>query len=497
MSIFAKKTLEQVSEETAHHKKSLKQTLTATQLIFIGVGATVGAGLFVRTAQATGFHAGNAVLISFILAAVASGLCALCYAELSAMIPMSGGAYSYAFVALGEWLAFTVAVFLLMEFTVSPATVAIGFSEYFNRLLIQLGSEPVPYQWCHSFFETQKGVRGILNVPALLLILLLTIVIIRGVKMTVGFNTILVVLKIGIILLFIIIGWRYINPANHTPFFISKDTPPIINNGEMVADYSNFFNHGIGGILRGGAIVFFAFFGFDAVAVSAQETINPKRNLPIGILGSLLICTILYLLFAYVFTGVAPFTEYATNGKEASVTYAIQTYMQDYQWLAIAVTMAILIGFVSVILILMMAQSRILFSMANDKMVHQSLSHIHSKYKTPYKSSIITFLSTALFASCVPQNIAGDIAVIGTLMVFIAACIMVIILRKKYPHTPRPFKVPLVPWLPLLSILISFSFIVFIEIKSVLIVVSILLFAWVIYCIRRYTNGNYHKKIAK
>ncbi|MGL4346745.1 MAG: APC family permease [Chitinophagaceae bacterium] len=486
MKLFSKKSLSEISEKNP--KKSLKKTLTGIQLIFIGMGATVGAGLFVRTAQATGFHAGNAVLISFMIAAVASSLCALCYAELSAMIPLSGGAYSYAFVAMGEWMAFTVGVFLLMEFTVSPATVAIGFSEYFNKLLIQLESPPIPYQWCHSFFEKQNGIRGILNIPALLLVLMLTFIIIRGVKITMSFNTILVILKIGIILLFIFIGWQYIKPANHIPFFITKDTPPVIHHEEVVADYSNFFNHGLGGILRGGTIVFFAFFGFDAVAISAQETKNPKRNLPIGILGSLLVCTILYLLFAYVFTGIAPFTEYVTVGKEASVTYAIQTYIQDYQWLAIAVTMAILVSFISVILILMMAQSRILFSMANDKLLPKSLSHIHSKYKTPYKSSIITFISTALFASCVPQNIAADITVIGTLMVFIFSCMIVLILRKKYPLTHRPFKVPLTPYLPLLSMLISFSFIVFIEIKSILIVISILLFGWVIYFVRKSLN---------
>jgi basic amino acid/polyamine antiporter, APA family len=366
MSLFIKKPLEQLMSQVGDADKGLKRTLGVGNLIALGIGAIIGAGLFVRTAAAAGEAAGPAVVISFIIAAIGCAFAGLCYAEFASMIPIAGSAYAYAYVTMGEFMAWIIGWALVLEYALASATVSIAWSEYLNNLL----GGAIPYEWCHSPFETSlDGVRGIINFPALLILVILTMILIKGTKESANLNAVIVFVKVGIVLLFIGLGWGFINEANYTPFMIP----------ETMAGHESWNTHGWGGVLGGAGIVFFAFIGFDAVSTAAQEAKNPKRDMPIGILGSLVICTILYVLFSYVLTGVANWEEFKTAGKEASVAYAIQTYMQGYGWLATLITVAILAGFSSVILVMLMGQSRVFYSMSKDGLVPKVITP-----KVPY-----------------------------------------------------------------------------------------------------------------
>ena len=395
MSLFVKKPLDQILAQAADSEKGLKRTLGAGNLIALGIGAIIGAGLFVRTAAAAGQAAGPAVTLSFIVAAIGCAFAGLCYAEFASMIPIAGSAYAYSYVTMGELVAWIIGWALIMEYALGAATVSIAWSEYLNKLL----GGAVPYEWCHSPFESftdSAGVyhQGIMNAPALIILLALTLLLIKGTQESALVNAVIVFIKVAIVILFIAIGWQFIRPENHTPYLIPAGTAPIADQaGKIIADYSGWNKHGWGGVLGGAAIVFFAFIGFDAVSTAAQEAKNPKRDMPIGILGSLVICTILYILFGHVLTGVAPWTDFVDpeKGREASVAYAISTYMTDYQWLANAVTVAILAGFSSVILVMLMGQSRIFYTMSNDGLIPKAFGELHPKFKTPYKSNLILF----------------------------------------------------------------------------------------------------------
>jgi APA family basic amino acid/polyamine antiporter len=461
MSLFRKKSLEHLLAQADDSGKGLKRTLTAWSLIALGIGAIIGAGLFVRTAAAAGGHAGPAVTLSFIIAAVGCAFAGLCYAEFASMIPIAGSAYTYAYTTMGELVAWIIGWALILEYALGAATVAIAWSEYFNRLL----GGAIPYEWSHSPFQSLKdsaGVlhHGILNAPALLILLILTLLLIRGTQQSAWVNAVIVFIKVAIVLLFIGIGWKFISGANHTPYFIPADQPPAELADGTSYSYAPTFNHGIAGVLRGAAIVFFAFIGFDAVSTAAQEAKNPKRDMPIGILGSLVICTILYILFSYVLTGVAPFTEFMKAGKEASVAYAIEHHMPGYNWLATAVTVAILAGFSSVILVMLLGQSRVFYSMSHDGLLPGAFSDLHKKFRTPFKSNWILFLFVGGLATLLPGDITGDLTSIGTLFAFVVVCVGVWIMRVKQPDVIRPFKTPLVPVVSTLGILICMAMIV-------------------------------------
>ena len=455
MSLFRKKSLSALMAQAADSDKGLKRTLTAWSLIALGIGAIIGAGLFVRTAAAAGGHAGPAVTLSFIIAAVGCAFAGLCYAEFASMIPIAGSAYTYAYTTMGELVAWIIGWALILEYALGAATVAIAWSEYFNRLL----GGAIPYEWTHSPFQSaldSAGVlhHGIFNAPALLIVLLLTLLLIRGTQQSASVNAVIVFIKVAIVLIFIAIGWSFIDSANHTPYFIPADQPPAILPDGSQYTYTDTFRHGFMGVLRGAAIVFFAFIGFDAVSTAAQEAKNPKRDMPIGILGSLVICTILYILFSYVLTGVAPFTEFMLAGREASVAYAIEHHMPGYGWLATAVTVAILAGFSSVILVMLLGQSRVFYSMSNDGLLPGAFSALHKKYRTPFKSNWILFLFVGGLATLLPGDITGDLTSIGTLFAFVIVCIGVWIMRIKQPNVPRPFKVPMVPVVVTLGVLV-------------------------------------------
>jgi len=447
MSLFRKKSLEAIMAQAADNEKGLKRTLGAGNLIALGIGAIIGAGLFVRTAAAAGQAAGPGVTLSFVLAAVGCAFAGLCYAEFAAMIPISGSAYAYSYVTMGELVAWIIGWALIMEYALGAATVSIAWSEYLNRLM----GGSIPYEWCHSPFESftdTAGVlhSGIMNAPALIILLLVTLLLIKGSQESAFVNAVIVFIKVAIVLIFIAVGWQFIKPENHTPYLIPEGTAAVKDAaGKVIADYSSWNKHGWGGVLGGAAIVFFAFIGFDAVSTAAQEAKNPKRDMPIGILGSLAVCTVLYILFGHVLTGVANWKDFVDpeKGREASVAYAISTYMTGYGWLAKAVTVAILAGFSSVILVMLMGQSRVFYSMSNDGLIPKAFGELHPKYKTPYKSNWILFLFVGGFAAFVPGHVAGDLTSFGTLFAFVLVSIGIWILRVKSPNMERPFKTPI------------------------------------------------------
>lgn len=460
MGIFTKKPIGQLINDSSDGEKGLKRTLGAGNLVALGIGAIIGAGLFVRTAAAAANNAGPSVTIGFIVAAIGCAFAGLCYAEFASMIPIAGSAYTYSYATMGELVAWIIGWDLVLEYAVGAATVGIAWSEYLNKLLEIFGWH-IPYQWSHSPFEvcdgtgsfaTQAGVHGIMNVPALFIILMLTMLLIKGTKESAFVNGLIVISKVTIVILFIVLGWSYMNPANHANYIPAAST--YTDTQGVAHNYG-----GIWGILGAAGVVFFAFIGFDAVSTAAQEAKNPKKDMPIGILGSLVVCTILYILFAHVLTGVANVNDFRTQGKEASVAYAIKTYMTGYGWLANLVTVAILFGFSSVILVMLMGQSRVFYSMSRDGLVPKVFSDLHPKFQTPYKSNWIFFVLVGAFAAFVPGDIVGDMTSIGTLFAFILVCAGVWILRRTDPDLPRQFKVPMVPVVSVLGIVVCASMI--------------------------------------
>jgi APA family basic amino acid/polyamine antiporter len=443
-SLFRTKSIERLVAES--EAKTLKRTLGGWSLVALGIGAIIGAGLFVRTAAAIAERAGPSVTLAFIVAAVGCAFAGLCYAEFASMIPIAGSAYTYSYATMGELMAWIIGWDLVLEYAVGAATVAIAWSEYFNRVLGYIGLN-IPYEWRHSPFESMDGVQGIMNLPAVFILIALTLLLIRGIRESAFVNGIIVIVKVAIVLVVIAIGWGFINPANHTPL-IPAPVPFTTAQG-VTHTYG-----GIMGILGAAGVVFFAFIGFDAVSTAAQEAKNPKKDMPFGILGSLAVCTVLYVLFSYVLSGVATVQDFRTAGREASVAYVITTYMTGYEWLAVAVTVAILAGFSSVILVMLLGQSRVFFAMSHDGLVPAVFSAVHPKYQTPYKSNLIFLVFTALFAAFIPGDIVGEMTSIGTLFAFVLVCAGVWIMRRRRPDVARGFVVPMLPVVSTLGIVV-------------------------------------------
>lgn len=451
--LFLTKSIEHLtaahSEEGAH---SLKRTLTSWNLVALGIGAIIGAGLFVRTAAAAATCAGPSVTLGFVLAAIGCALAGLCYAELASMIPIAGSAYTYSYATMGELVAWIIGWDLVLEYAIGAATVAIAWSEYLNKLLEYFGMH-IPYAWCHSPFEKLHDAggavlaTGVMNIPAVFILFLLSLVLIRGTKESAALNAVIVITKVAIVIMVIVFGWSFINPVNHTPYI------PEATTYTDAAGVNHPFG-GLMGILQAAGIVFFAFIGFDAVSTAAQEAKDPRKSMPIGILGSLAICTVLYILFAHVLTGIATVNDFRTAGKEASVAFAISHYMPGFEWLSRLVTVAILAGFSSVILVMLLGQSRVAYSMSRDGLIPPVFSKVHPRFRTPYRSNLIIFLLTGTFAAFVPGDVVGDMTSIGTLFAFILVCAGVWILRNKQPGLKRAFKTPLVPVVPILGMLV-------------------------------------------
>ncbi|MBL8753839.1 MAG: amino acid permease [Planctomycetes bacterium] len=496
MSLFRKKSIDALLAHANNSRHGLQRTLGPGSLVALGIGAIIGAGLFVRTADAAGHVAGPAVMLSFVIAAVGCLFAGLCYAEFAAMIPISGSAYAYSFVTMGELVAWIIGWALVLEYALGAATVSIAWSEYLNKLF----DGAIPFAWCHSPWDPAgpNGEHGLCNVPALLILAILTGILIKGTKESALVNAIIVFVKVAIVLLFIVVGWQFVSVDNHTPFFIAADDPTTEQirakalGQPLPEGHRGFLEYGWGGVLRGASIVFFAFIGFDAVSTAAQEAKKPERDMPIGILGSLVACTILYVLFGHVLTGVANWQEFVTSGKEASVAFAIQAHMPGYGWLATSVTVAILAGFSSVILVMLLGQSRVFFSMAHDGLLPRVFSDLHPRFRTPYKANLLLFVLVGAFGGFVPGSVAGDLTSFGTLLAFVLVSAGILVMRRSNPGMARPFRTPFVPLVPVLGVLVCGGMLVAIDPETQLVALGWMAFGLLIYF--AYSRHHSHLK---
>lgn len=435
-NIWKTKTIEEIIQENPNEPK-LKRTLGSFNLVTLGIGAIIGAGIFSLTGLAAANYAGPAVTISFIVAAVGCAFAGLCYAEFASTLPIAGSAYTYSYATMGEIIAWTIGWDLVLEYAVGAATVAISWSRYLGKLLHFFHLDLPPALMMSPFESIDiNGVttHGIINLPAVFITVVMSLVLIRGTQESAKFNNFIVILKVAVVIAFIILGWKYINPENYDPYFPD-------NTGK-------FENFGWTGMVTGAAVVFFAFIGFDAVSTAAQEAKNPQRDMPIGILGSLAICTVLYVLFAHVMTGLENYT--AFKGEAAPVAKAIEH--TPYTFFQELIIVAILAGYCSVIMVLLLGQSRVFYSMSRDGLLPKIFSELHPKFKTPYKSNLLFAVFVGLFAAFVPVHVVGEMTSIGTLFAFVLVCIGVMVMRKTRPDFPRAFRTPWVPVVPILGI---------------------------------------------
>ncbi|ATP59043.1 amino acid permease [Pedobacter ginsengisoli] len=465
-----RKSIDLLTREAAESGEgTLKRTLGPVNLVALGIGAIIGAGLFSITGSAAANNAGPAITISFVIAALGCAFAGLCYAEFASMIPVAGSAYTYSYATMGEFIAWIIGWDLVLEYALGAATVSISWSRYLVKFLAYYDVH-LPAHLTMSPFETATlldgtVVSGMVNLPAVFIIVLMSFVLIRGTSESAFVNGLIVAIKVVIVFIFILLGWKYINTDNYSPYFIPGDKP----------GHESLFTHGWGGVIRAAGIVFFAYIGFDAVSTAAQEAKNPKKDMPIGILVSLFICTILYILFAHVMTGVANFDMFKGQDGIAPVAVAIDNMgvknaagvvTPAYPWLNKLIILAILGGYASVILVMLLGQSRVFFSMSKDGLLPKVFSKVHSKYSTPAKSNLLFMVFVSLFAAFVPATVVGEMTSIGTLLAFILVCIGIVILRNRMPDLPRAFKVPLVPLIPILGVAVCLGMMVFLPLDT-------------------------------
>ncbi|MCU7695031.1 amino acid permease [Haoranjiania flava] len=464
MSLFSKKSISSLILESEESEHGLKKTLSSGALIALGIGAIIGAGLFSITGMAAANHAGAGIMISFVIAALGCAFAGLCYAEFASMIPISGSAYTYSYATMGEFIAWIIGWDLVLEYAVGSATVASSWSGYLGKLFSSYGVALPEQLMITPFDVTSTGAAGIINLPAVFIVTVMSLLLIRGTSESALVNTIIVILKVAIVLVFIFVGFKYVRTENLVPL-IPENT-------------GTFGEFGWTGVIRAAAIVFFAYIGFDAVSTAAQETKNPGRSMPIGILGSLLICTVLYVLFSYVMVGVAHYSAFkGESGGDhlAPVAIAIEhmgnagadgKIVAAYPWLNTSIIIAILLGYASVILVLLLGQSRVFYAMSRDGLIPKSFSRLHPKYRTPAKSNMLFMIFVSVFAAFVPGRVVGEMTSIGTLFAFILVCLGIIVLRKVNPGAPRKFKTPLVPLIPVLGIITCLGMMVFLPVDT-------------------------------
>ena len=451
------------SEGGSHH---LKRTLGPLNLILLGIGAVIGAGLFAITPTAANMNAGPGIIFSFIIGGIGCAFAGMCYSEFATMIPVAGSAYTYAYATMGELLAWIIGWDLVLEYAVGAATLGVSWSNYLIKLLAHFDLA-LPKAITAGPFE-----GGIVNLPAIFVICLTSMVLIIGIQESARFNAIIVAVKVTIVLLVIFLGWGYINPANHTPLIPPNTT------GE-------FGHYGISGVMRAAGIVFFAYIGFDAVSTAAQEARRPQRDMPIGIIGSLGICTLLYVLFAWVLTGIK-------NYKEMTPT-AIYDAMSGigFGWLSTGVIVGILCGYTSVILVMLLGQSRVFYSMSRDGLLPSVFCDVHPKFLTPWKSNVLLMVFVSLFSGFIPLSSLGNMTSIGTLLAFVIVCIGIMVMRRTNPDTPRPYRTPLVPVVPILGILVCFAMMASLDEATWIRLVVWLIIGFVIY----FSWSRYHSRL--
>lgn len=451
-NLFATKPVTQLlteSQEIGEH--SLKRALGPVNLIALGIGAIIGAGIFVLTGQAAALHSGPAVPLSMVLVGIACGFAGLCYAEMASTVPVAGSAYTYSYATMGELVAWIIGWDLVLEYAAGAATVGVGWSGHFVNLLSLFGLQlppqltNAPTQWCTAGQVasmvggcTHSGLSftgAIVNLPAVAIVVLMSTILVIGIKESATVNNFIVAFKLTIILLIVGVGLSHITTANWHPFI-----PP--NTGEWGT-------YGWSGVLRGAGLVFFAYIGFDAVSTAAQESRNPQRDLPIGILGSLAVCTLLYVVVSAVLVGMVP---YSQLNLPAPMAYALE-HVHAARWIRISVDVGAVLGLGSVILVMLLGQSRVFYSMSRDGLLGNWASAVHPKFRTPYLSTIFTGIAVSLATGILPLQLLGQLVNIGTLLAFVLVCIGVLVLRKSRPDLHRPFRVPWVPFVPVMGVL--------------------------------------------
>ena len=467
MGLWSKKSVEHLQSEAAlEGEHTLKRSLGALNLTLLGIGAIIGAGIFVLTGTAAAQYAGPAIVLSFVLAGFGCLFAGLCYAEFASMIPIAGSAYTYGYATLGEFVACIIGWDLILEYLFAASTVAVGWSGYFTEFLGQIGihiprqftSAPFGVEGTHTLVRSVLCVdptnnalitagtcdltkyqqfAGFLNIPAMALVAILTVLLVIGIQESARFNNIVVFVKIAIVILVICFGFMYVNTANWHPFIPA-------NTGE-------FGHYGWSGIVRASGVIFFAYIGFDAVSTAAQEAKNPQRDLPIGILGSLAICTVLYILMALVMTGLAPYPELNVPHP---VFVAIEKAGPPLRWLTYLINVGAIAGLASVVLVMLLGQPRVFYSTARDGLLPAVFGKVHARYRTPYLATIITGSVAMVIAGLFPIGLLGELVSIGTLLAFVIVSAGILVLRYRSPDLHRPFRTPLVPVVPILAILI-------------------------------------------
>ena len=429
--LFRTKSISKVMAEAETGGHRLQRSLSAFDLTMIGIGAIIGAGIFALTGNAAATKAGPAVVLSFVLSGMGCAFAGLCYAEMAAMIPVAGSAYTYAYATLGELFAWIIGWALVLEYAVGAITVAISWSGYLVRFLEKGFGMHLPFEWVNGYMVTQTDAAGIVhhglfNVPAVLLVCAITVLLIVGVKESARATSVIVFIKIAAVLLFIGIGSMHLNTANWSPFV----------------------PFGPWGIVQGAGTIFFAYIGFDAVTTMSEEAKNAQRDLPIGIIASLIVCTVLYIAVAGVLTGMVPYLELK---DPAPVTLALSR--AGVSWGVMLVSIGALAGLGSVVMVMMMGQPRVFFAMSRDGLLPAGISHVHPKYQTPARSTLLTGVVVAVCSSTMSTEVAGNLTSMGTLFAFVLVCLGVLVLRKSDPDRPRPFRAPLVPVVPVLGML--------------------------------------------
>jgi APA family basic amino acid/polyamine antiporter len=501
--LFTTKPINDILQES-ESKGGLKRTLTATNLTTLGIGAIIGAGIFVITGQAAAQYAGPAILISFIISGIACAFAGLCYAEFASMIPIAGSAYTYAYATMGEFFAWLIGWDLILEYLFAASTVAVGWSGYVVSFLADFGLHVpanltaatgsilvnVPnmgwVQETKHLIEqlTAQGIdistlahqTAIMNLPAMFVVALLTVLLVIGIKESANFNNIMVIVKVSVILLFIAVGFAFVQADNWKPFIPE-------NTGE-------FGHFGWSGIFRAAGVIFFAYIGFDAVSTAAQESKNPKKDMPIGIMGSLGISTFLYILVAIVLTGIVSYTSLNVADPMA---VGVNSMGDSMFWLRPIIKIAAIAGLSSVILVLMLGQPRIFYSMSNDGLLPPVFSKVHPKFKTPYISTIVTGSFALIIAGVLPISVLSELVSIGTLLAFTIVCIGIIVLRKTRPEIHRPFRTPWVPLIPILGAVVCLAQMVALPFDTWLRLLIWMGIGFVIYFAYSVRHSKFHK----